>query len=125
MMLSLSATGPTDMIYFCKPAAPGAIWKSPVTLAPSRERMKICVLPVVNRGPVADQSSTPALPGLPPRVLDRLCWHTDVAAPASIRDSFSLASRFVTENIEPEESLPGNNRVGMTTALLSARILVC
>ena len=90
MMLPRSATCPTGMIDLCNPVVLGAIWRSPDTLTSSRVRMKLFARPdVVNRCPVADLSSTQS---------DKVCWHTDVAAPASIRNSFLIC--FTTRHIE-------------------------
>ena len=97
MMLSGSATRTSDLVDFCSHVVVRATGDSSDTLMSSRVRMMICVLPdVVKRCPVADLSSAPDPLGLRPKQSDRLCFHTDVASPESVKNSFSPASRSTT-----------------------------
>ena len=50
IMLPLSRTCSTDMIDLCSPLFLGAIWKSPVTLTPSRVRKQIAVRSLRSNG---------------------------------------------------------------------------
>ena len=106
MMMPLSHTCPTDGIDLCSPEFLGAIWNAPDTLIPSLVCKHIVVLPVVvNWCPVADLRSIPSPLDLPPKLSAELCWHTDVAAPESIRKSLlQTGSSHVTEYTHCAES---------------------